>query len=140
MIPGTAIAQRVPIDPAHSKVTVRVYKSGFLSGLAHDHEIHAPVAAGSVDVVHQAVEITFKVSEMKVIDTEASQSDRQEIEATMKGPKVLDMVQFPEISFASSRVASSRSGHSEATGTLKLHGVSRPVSVPVVLRADKYSG
>ncbi len=140
MLPGTAIAQRVPIDPAHSNVTVRVYKSGLFSGLAHDHEIHAPVAAGSLDAVHQAVEISFKVSEMKVIDTEASQSDRQEIEATMKGPKVLDMVQFPEISFASSRVASSGSGHSEVTGTLKLHGVSRPVSVPVVLRDDKYSG
>jgi polyisoprenoid-binding protein YceI len=133
-------AQRTPIDPTHSTVTVRVYKSGLFSGLAHDHEIQAPVAAGSIDAREKAVQISFKVADMKVIDTSASQSERQEIEATMKGPKVLDVAQFPEISFASIRVASSGSDRSEVTGMLKLHGVSREIAVPVVLHDGKYSG
>ena len=36
------------IDTAHSTITVRVYKSGFLSAFGHDHEIQAPIESGEV--------------------------------------------------------------------------------------------
>lgn len=135
-----ANAQRVAIDKAHSIVTVRVYKSGLFSALAHNHEIQAPIASGTLDTKEQAVALTFNVADMKVLDPEASASDREKIEATMKGPDVLDPLQFPVISFASSAVSTSSPGHSQVTGTLKLHGASHQVLVPVVLQDGKYSG
>ncbi len=128
------------IDKARSAVTVRVYKSGFLSGFAHNHVIEAPIASGSLDPGQRTVELSFNVAEMKVLDPDASDSERQEIESTMKGPKVLDAAQFPAISFASSAIAVSGSDHSQVTGTLKLHGVTRQLSVPVVLHDGKYAG
>ena len=138
--PAAALAQRVDIDKGHSTVTVRVYKSGLLSGFAHNHVIRGPIASGSLDPSEKTVELSFNVAEMKVLDPDASDSERHEIEATMKGPTVLDMAQFPTISFASTAVAASGPDHSQVTGMLKLHGGSRQVSVPVVLHEGKYTG
>ena len=135
-----ASAQRVPIDKTHSTVTVHVYKSGLLSGLAHNHVIQAPIASGSVDASARAVELSFSVADMKVLDPDASDSERQKIEATMKGPEVLDPAQFPGINFVSTGASTSSPGHIQVTGTLKLHGASRQVSCPVVLQDGKYSG
>ena len=140
LTPAVSNAQRIAIHKAHSTVTVHVYKSGLLSGLAHNHVIQAPIASGSLDTKEQAVEITFNVADMKVLDPDASTSERQEIEATMKGPKVLESAQFPVINFVSTGISSSSPGHSQVTGTFKLHGFSRQVSVSVVLRDGKYSG
>ena len=77
---------------------------------------------------------------MKVVDHGVSDSEKQEIEDTMKGPKVLDMAQFSSISFASTAVAASGQDRYQVTGTLKLHGASRPVNVLVVLRDEKFTG
>src|SRR6266566_7763605 len=38
-----------PIDRAHSTLTLYVYKTGILSGLAHNHEIEAPIEWGEVN-------------------------------------------------------------------------------------------
>ena len=43
----------------------------------------------------------------------------------MKGPKVLDAVQFPTISFQSSRVNVGPSQSYTVVGALKLHGTAR---------------
>lgn len=36
------------VDGPHSTLTVRVYKSGFLSAFGHNHEIQAPIQSGEV--------------------------------------------------------------------------------------------
>lgn len=138
--PAASRAQSVPIDRTRSTVTVRVYKSGLFSGLAHDHVIQAPIASGSLDAHERTVELSFNVADMKVLDSEASDSERKDIDATMKGPKVPDMAQFPAIGFASTSVSASGADRSQVTGTVKLHGAIRQVSVPVVLHDGKYTG
>jgi polyisoprenoid-binding protein YceI len=52
---------------------------------------------------------------------------------------VLDAAQFPTISFASSSVKTS-GDRSDVTGTLKLHGASRQITVPVTWHDGKYLG
>lgn len=136
----SAVAQRVAIDKTHSTVTVRVFKSGLLSGLAHNHVIQATIAAGSLDARDRAIELSFNVADMKVVDPEGSDSERQQIEATMKGPKVLDMAQFPVINFTSRQITSPGQNRYQATGELKLHGAARQVSVPVDFRDGRYLG
>jgi len=139
LTPVLASAQRLAIDSAKSSVTVRVFKSGLFSGLAHDHTIQAPVATGNIDMQEKSVTLTFNVADLKVLDPGVSGSDRKDIDATMKGPKVLDGAQFSTISFASSSVKTS-GDRDEVTGTLKLHGASRQITVPVAWQDGEYTG
>jgi polyisoprenoid-binding protein YceI len=140
LIPATALAQSVAIDTTRSTVTVRVYKSGLLSALAHNHVLQAPIASGSLDAMERTVELSFNVSSMKVVDPEGSDSERKEIEDTMKGPTVLGMAKFPVISFASSAVTILGPERYQVTGALKLHGASHQISFPVFRSGERYSG
>jgi polyisoprenoid-binding protein YceI len=134
-----AHAQRLPIDRAHSAVTIKVYKSGLFSSFAHDHTIQAPIASGTIDSTAKSVELSFNASEMKVLDPGTSDSERQTIESTMKSDKVLDVAKFPSIAFSSTAV-SGPSDHMQAIGNLKLHGAGRSLTIPVVWRNGKYTG
>ena len=135
-----ASAQSVQIDSSKSVVSIRVFKSGVFSGFAHDHVVQAPIASGAIDLNKRSVTLTFNVADMKVLDQGASDSERKEIDATMKGPKVLDGTQYPTISFASSAVTDSGANRSQVTGALKLHGTSHQVAIPVTLHDGKYTG
>jgi hypothetical protein len=87
LTPVLASAQPLAIDSTKSSVTVRVFKSGLFSGLAHDHTIQAPVATGNIDIHEKSVTLTFNVADMRVLDPGVSNSDRKDIDATMKGPR-----------------------------------------------------
>ena len=139
LTPVLASAQHLAIDSAKSSVTIHVFKSGLFSGLAHDHTMQAPVATGNIDLQEKSVTLTFNVADMKVLDPGESDSNRKDIDAAMKGPKVLDGAQFPTISFASSSVKTS-GDRSEVTGTLTMHGASRQIAVPVAWQDGKYTG
>ena len=134
------VAQRAEIDSTKSIVTIRVFKSGLFSGFAHDHVIQAPVTSGSIDFHEKSVTLTFNVVNMKVLDPSASDSEDKDIDATMKGPKVLDGTQFPTISFTSSFVKASGTDRNQVRGTLKIHGVSREINAPVTLHDGTYTG
>ena len=92
-------AQSAAIDATRSTVTVRVYKTGLFSALAHNHIIKAPIASGSIDPQQKIVSLAFNAADLKLVDTEGSESDHQEIEATMKGPTVLNVANSPQSAF-----------------------------------------
>src|SRR5258708_37474715 len=88
------------IDGAHSTMTVRVYKSGFLSAFGHNHEIQAPIQSGQVkETVNPSVELRVDARKLRVLDTEVSGDTRAQIQETMLGAQVLDADHFPEIRF-----------------------------------------
>ncbi len=140
MIATTAIAQPAAIDTTHSTVTVRVYKTGLFSGLAHNHIVKAPIASGTVDAATRTVSLSFNAVDLRIADTEGSESEHQEIESTMKGPKVLAVEKFPVISFASKRVEMVDSRTYRVVGELKLHGAAREITVPVSFSDGTYKG
>ena len=140
LMPAFSAAQPAPIDGARSTVTVRVYKTGLFSGLAHNHIIKAPIASGAIDREARAVALTFNVADLQLADTEGSESDHKEIDATMKGPKVLDAVQFPVVTFNSKRVDVVGQDTYKVTGELKLHGVVREITVPVTGSLGTFKG
>jgi len=53
----------------------------------------------------------------------------------MRGPKVLDAARFPSITFKTERVRGRESGSGvydlELAGEIALHGVTRPITLPV---------
>ena len=59
------------IDGPRSTVTVRVYKSGFLSAFGHNHEIQAPIQSGEVKVSDSpSVELQVDARKLRVLDPE----------------------------------------------------------------------
>ena len=129
------------IDGAHSTITVHVYKSGFLSAFAHNHEIQAPIQSGEVKESDPAsVELRVDARVLKVLDPEISEGTRAQIQDTMNGIQVLDVAHFPEIRFQSISVEAKRQGHWIIHGNLALHGKERPIAVDVTLQGERYRG
>ena len=139
LIPSVA-ASSIPIDVEHSRVTIRAFKSGLFSALAHDHEINAPLRAGGIDSSAPSVELRFDARLLKVLDPELSAEDRAKVQQTMLSDKVLDAERFPEIIFRSQTVKSLGENRFQVEGELTLHGVTRPITVPVSLANGRYTG
>src|SRR5258708_4026981 len=96
---GTSLAQTQPIDPEHSVITVRVFKSGLFSAFADNHEIRAPITSGLVDDAERRVEIVVDSRKLVVLDPNLAREKRQQVQERMLGPDVLDSNQFHEIRF-----------------------------------------
>jgi polyisoprenoid-binding protein YceI len=139
--PATLLAQDRVIDADHSELKVRVFKTGFFSAFAHNHEIEAPIANGAVDFSSNP-EVVLRVDgrRLRVLDPEASAGTRAEIQRTMEGPAVLDVEHFPQISFQSIRVELLGNDRWKVHGDLTLHGKTKPVSVVVALKGGHYRG
>jgi polyisoprenoid-binding protein YceI len=119
------------IDVAHSHMTVYVYKQGLFAFAADNHEIDAPIVAGSVDSATNSIQITVDATKMKVLDPKLSDSRRQQVQSNMTGPNVLDVEKYPKIEFRSTKIAIDGE-HWNVTGDLTLHGQTHPIVIPAV--------
>jgi polyisoprenoid-binding protein YceI len=136
---GAADARK--IDSAHSRMTVRVFKSGLFSAFAHNHEIEAPIKSGAVNESGiLSAELHVDARKLLVLDPKASANTRTKIQETMLGREVLDANQFPEITFQSTAVEPRGTDHWRVQGNLDLHGQTRPVAVDVALKDGVYRG
>jgi polyisoprenoid-binding protein YceI len=136
----TLAAAAADMDPAASKVTIHVEKSGLFAAFAHNHIVSAPLASGRLDPDQRTVELKFHTADLKVLDPGSSASEREKIQSTMQSSEVLDPAKFPEISFASTSVESPSGNRYLAHGNLTLHGVTKPVDVPVSFANGHYTG
>jgi polyisoprenoid-binding protein YceI len=139
--PASGDSDARSIDSAHSTITVYVYKTGILSGLAHNHEIEAPIESGEVKgSENSSVELRVRSSKLRVLDAEVSSDTREKIQATMLSAEVLDAGHFPEIHFQSTRVEATGTDHWVIHGNLDLHGQTHPISFEVALKDGVYQG
>ena len=136
----TASGQPRAIDAAKSTMTVHAYKAGMLSAFGHDHDISAPVAAGTIDVAGRHVELQVNAAALKVQDPKASDKDRAEIQANMLGPEVLDVDHHKEIRFRSTAAEPVGQGAWKLSGDLTLRGATHAVSMEVHERDGHYTG
>jgi polyisoprenoid-binding protein YceI len=149
LIPSfTSLAQdraAYAVDSQQSKVEIHVSKEGAFKVFGHDHLIFAKQVSGQVQfdpqkIDQSSVRLKFPTKSITVVDPGESEKDRQEVQATMEGEKVLDVAKFPEITFTSSSISAAKktSDGWELTlaGKLSLHGVEKPVSFPLHVRAD----
>lgn len=131
------------VDVGASRVRVHLARSGLLKFLGHDHEIDAPLAAGTVRVVagdpaRSTVRLSFDARALAIVPGTEPAADIAKVEPRMRGPEVLNAALHPTIVFESTSVAGeeTRPGHFSlrARGTLWLKGRSFPIEVPVELR------
>src|ERR1700730_16594080 len=134
-------AQQHNIDTQKSTLTIHVGKTGVFSGLGHEHEVRAPIHSGTADTgSHPAVEIHVAARALRVIDKDASEKERSEVQKTMLGPEVLDSEGHQEIVFRSTGAEPAGQGRWTLRGNLTLRGLTRPVTVQVTLKDGRYTG
>ena len=136
-----ASAQQRNIDTQKSTLTVHVGKTGVFSGFGHEHEVRAPILSGTADIgTHPAVDIHVDARALRVIDKDASEQERTEVQQTMLGPEVLDSDSHKEIVFKSAVADSAGQDRWTLRGNLTLRGQTRPITVHVTLKDGHYSG
>jgi YceI-like domain len=134
-------AEKRAIDSARSTLTVFVYKSGLFSAFADNHIIKAPIAGGSLsDGPAAGIELSIHAADLTVMDPNLSRDRRNEVQARMVGPEVLDTARFPDITFASTTIAEDAPARWSVTGRLTIHGQTRVVTIPVRKVGDAYTG
>jgi polyisoprenoid-binding protein YceI len=141
MRPSPARGDSRTIDPESSTITVRVFKSGLFSFMAHDHEIRANGLKGQAEIGdHPSVSFQISASRLKVIDPAVTEKDRAEIQQTMEGAKVLNVNAYPEIQFQSTAVQRQTSERWQVAGNLILRGKARAISFTVQQSGNRYQG
>ena len=134
-------AQQHNIDAQKSTLTIHVGKTGIFSGLAHEHEVRAPIHSGAADTgSHPSVEIHVIAKELRVMDKDASDKDRADVQQTMLGPEVLDSEHYQEIVFKSTNAEAADTAQWTLHGNLTLRGQTHPVTVQVALKDGRYTG
>jgi polyisoprenoid-binding protein YceI len=138
---GAAQAAPHTIDTKKSMLTIHVGRAGAFSAFGHDHEIRAPIAAGTAETGrHPTASLHVNSRALRVADPDVSEKDRGEIQETMLGPKVLDSEKYPEIVFRSKSAELHGTGHWALHGNLTLHGETHPITVDVILKVGHYTG
>ncbi len=137
---ASASAAQEAIDTDRSTITVHVFKSGLFRAFGDNHEIQAPIAAGSVAEPNPHAELVVAAVRMRVLDPGLSASDRAEVQRRMLGPDVLDVERFPQIRYESTGATRSASGSWVLQGQLTLHGQTRSVMVSVTGQLGHFRG
>jgi polyisoprenoid-binding protein YceI len=137
-ITDTAVYQ---IDPAKSRVTIHVGKSGLFSFAAgHTHEVAGPIQTGSVDVdpdtpSRSHVQLVIASSELQVSAAGEPAGDAPKVQETMQGETVLDVRRYPKITYESAAVSLRERRGSvlelNVTGRFTIRDVSQSVTLPV---------
>jgi polyisoprenoid-binding protein YceI len=129
------------IDVHNSKMTVNVSKQGAFSFLADNHQVNAPISAGSYDSAAKSIQLTVDATQLKVLDPRLSAKDRGDVQNNMVGPQCLDVTKYPTITFISTKIDDSDPNHWMITGNLTLHGQTRSVTFAArKIDALHYSG
>lgn len=137
---AAAEARTYVVDAARSQVVVHVGRAGLFKFAGHEHEVLAPRFAGEIqadagDLKAGSVRLGFEVGALQVSGRGEPPEDVPKVQAKMVGPELLDAARFPLVAFRSTSVdgreASKGSYELRVAGELSLHGVTRPITVPV---------
>jgi polyisoprenoid-binding protein YceI len=148
---AAAATRTFAIDSNASTVRIHVGKTGIGSFAGHEHEVVARSVQGEVvadfeDLSRSSVEVLINATSLTVVPEGEPEGDAPKVEREMKGPHVLRATRFPSIRFRSRQVTGKQlpAGSYVLTvaGDLSLHGVVRPIVVPVQieLRGEVLTG
>jgi len=135
------------IDSKQSRLMIHVGTAGAFSFAGHPHEIAARSVTGTVrtsadNPESSSVEITIKSDSLEETEQKFSAQDVTTINTKMKN-EVLEVSKYPEITFKSTKVTlTKRNGDSyeiHVDGNLTLHGVTKPISLPMTVSLNESS-
>jgi polyisoprenoid-binding protein YceI len=149
---GAAWGATFRVDPQRTSLVVRLYREGVGSALAHDHVVEATEVGGTVEYDAarpdaSAIVVEIRSASLRVDDPaarrrlgvaggELSESQRTDVDRSMRAPDQLDVARYPTIRFASTRVVAEGDGRLRVTGRLTLRGVTREVTFPATVALE----
>src|SRR5206468_6091066 len=107
----------------HSAVLYRAGHMGVSRSWGRFNELTGTIALDDASPSGNAIDITIKASS---IDSGAVKRDEH-----LRSPDFLNAKQFPEITFKSDKVQPLDAKSYEVSGTLTLHGVSKPLTLKI---------
>ena len=124
--PPTAPPARPPageyqLDKAHASLVLRANHMGFSTYTTRFSRFDAQLTFDPNNIAASTVVTTIEAASFEM---DAAPQMCLDI---MKGPQMLDTVKFPQIVFRSQKVRLTGAKAMEITGTLTLHGVTRPI-------------
>jgi polyisoprenoid-binding protein YceI len=131
------------IDPGQTTITLLVGRAGVFAFAGHDHEVVVPAMKGQItldrpNVSRSTVSVTFDATALKVTGKGEPPEDVPEVQRVMLSDQVLDVQRHPTIAFQSRQVSVVKQSANQMTlrltGDLTLHGVTRPLDVPVTVQ------
>jgi polyisoprenoid-binding protein YceI len=135
--------ERLVIDPGQTTITLQVGRTGIFAFAGHDHEVIVPAMQGQItldrsNVSRSTVSVTFDATALKVTGKGEPPGDVPEVQRVMLSDQVLDVQRYPTITFQSRQVSVAKQSANQMTlrmtGDLTLHGVTRPLDVPVTVQ------
>lgn len=108
------------IDPVHSSVLFKIKHLGVADFYGRFNEISGTVNFDPHDATKDSITAEVKVAS---VDTHEEKRNQH-----LKSPDFFNAVQFPTISFKSTKVQKKDAESFEVTGDFTLHGVTRPVT------------
>lgn len=139
------------VDPARSELVVQLFKAGVGSALAHDHIVRATAFVGQVQLdlttpANGAIAVEVQTASLAVDEPEMrkkyslasrlSDKDRQQIQETMQSSSQLAVVQYPTMTFTSTRIEARTPGTYAVTGNLVIRGITQKVNFLVQLEPN----
>jgi polyisoprenoid-binding protein YceI len=124
LLPALAAAQPVvyKIDPNHSSVGFSIRH--FVSNVpGRFDDFHGVIKYDRQNPAASSVEFTVQAAS---IDTNNNDRDDH-----LRSKDFFDVQNFPTLTFTSTQVAAKDANTLEVTGNLTLHGVTRPITIPV---------
>ena len=135
--------QEFVIDPGQTTITLHVGRAGVFAFAGHDHEVVVPSMQGQItldrpNVSRSTVSVTFDATALKVTGKGEPAEDVPEVQRVMLSDQVLDVQRHPTITFQSRQVSVVKQSADQMAlriaGDLTLHGVTRPLDVPVTVQ------
>jgi len=122
--PGFA-AETYVIDPAHTHVMFKIERFGLSNVIGGFVDV-----AGAVSLDKEAPEKSSVTATVKIASIDSNNEER---EGHLRGPSWLAAEQFPTMTFTSTHVEQTGESTAKVTGDLTLHGVTKPLTLDVVL-------
>lgn len=129
------------IDSAQSLIVATVRRGGVLARLGHDHTVASHAISGTVAPEANRADFTFRLDEMKIDEPDLrriagleKQPSADAIEGTRHNmlTKVLDAERYPLVQVHAERGAPGQ----PLQVAITLHGVTRVLAIPAVLREE----
>lgn len=133
------------IDPTQSTIAVTIFQAGFLGKIRPSHAIGVKSFTGWMQMTSgkEAQSTAELIAEAKSLynnEPQVGDLERREFENALRNV-VLEAPKFPQIIFRSTSITDMRSTGQEHTfklhGDLTMHGVTRKISLPVVVTVGK---
>jgi polyisoprenoid-binding protein YceI len=128
--PVAAQTTSMSVDVERSAIVVHVFKTGLFSFAGDNHEVRAPISAGSVDMTARTIELKVEAAKLVVLDPNLSVEKRAQVQEKMQSD-VLESAGFPLVWFRSSHVDEQKADEWLVRGELTLHGQTRPITIRV---------